>query len=87
MTTIQEITSILPRLSTEELQSIEHAIHALYRNRNENIIYDDVYGIWTDQDQNLASAEVFKLLDMEKELNDNAKSYTFCIPENKLKKA
>ena len=57
MTTIQEITSILPRLSTEEFNQL-NTIHALYRNRNENIIYDDVYGIWTDQDQNLASAEV-----------------------------
>ena len=74
MTSIQEITSILPRLSSEELQSIEQAIHVLYRNRNENIIYDDVYGIWTDQDQNLASAEVFRLLDMEEELNNNAQS-------------
>ena len=70
MTSIQEITSILPKLSTNELQSIEHAIHVLYRNRNENIIYDDVYGIWTDYDQNLASAEVFKLLDMEEELRE-----------------
>ena len=70
MTTIQEITSVLPRLSSEELQSIEQAIHVLYRNRNENIIYDDVYGIWTDQDQNFASAEVFKLLDMEEELSE-----------------
>ncbi len=70
MTTIQEITSILPRLSSEELQSIEQAIHVLYRNRNVNIIYDDVYGIWTDQDQNLASAEAFRFLDEEEELND-----------------
>lgn len=71
MTTIQEITSILPRLSSEELQSIEQAIHVLYRNRNENIIYDDVYGIWTDQDQNLASAEAFRFFDMEEGLNDS----------------
>ncbi len=70
MTTIQEITSILPRLSSEELQSIEQAIHVLYRDRNVNIIYDDVYGIWTDQDQNLTSAEAFRFLDEEDELND-----------------
>ncbi len=73
MTTIQEITSILPRLSTNELQSIEHAIHVLYRDRNENIIYDDVYGIWTDQDQNLTSTEAFRIFDMEEELIDDTK--------------
>ena len=37
------------------------------------IIYDDVYGIWTDYDQNLASVEVFRLFDMEEELIDNTK--------------
>lgn len=70
MNTIQEITTILPRLSSEELQSIEQVIHMLYWNRNVNIIYDDVYGICTDQDQNLASAEAFRFLDMEDELNN-----------------
>ena len=59
----------LQRLLTE-LQSIEQAIHVLYQNRNVNIIYDDVYGIWRDQDHNLASAEAFRFLDMEEELND-----------------
>lgn len=33
----------------------------------------DVYGIWTDYDQNLASVEVFRLFDMEEELIDNTK--------------
>ena len=63
MSTIQEITAALQNLSTEELLRIEQAIHNLYRNRDVHIIYDDDYGIWTEQDQNLAAAEVFKLFD------------------------
>lgn len=74
MPTIQEITSILPKLSTQELQFIETSIHLLYRKRDESIIYDDEYGVWTEQDQNLAAAEVFKLIDKEEESKDNAKS-------------
>ncbi len=72
MSTIQEITRALTSLSTDELQHIEQAIHDLYRDRCERIIYDDDYGIWTEQDQNLAAAAVFKLLDKEEDLEDNA---------------
>ena len=63
MSTIQKITAALPNLSTDELQHIERAIHDLYRARRERIIYDDNYGIWTEQDQNSVAAEVFELLD------------------------
>ena len=63
MSTIQEITAALPNLSTDELQHIERVIRDLYRARHETIIYDDDYGIWTEQDQNSVAAEVFELLD------------------------
>ena len=63
MCTIQEITAALPNLSTDELQHIERVIHNLYRARHETIIYDDNYGIWTEQDQVSTAAEVFELLD------------------------
>ena len=36
-------------------QRIERAIHDLYRVRRERIIYDDNYGIWTEQDQKFGS--------------------------------
>ena len=72
MRTIQEITAALPNLSTDELHRIEKVIHDLYRDRDERIICDDGYGIWTEQDQNLAAAKVFKLLDEEEDLEDNA---------------
>ena len=63
MRTVQEIEASLPNLSTDELQHIERAIHDLYRVRRERIIYDDNYGIWTEQDQNSVAVEVFELLD------------------------
>ena len=72
MHTIQEITAVLSNLSTDELHHIERAIHNLYRARCEHIIYDDDYGVWTEQDQISASAAVFNLLDKEEDLEDNA---------------
>ena len=63
MLTAQEIEASLINLSTDELQHIEQAIHDLYRVRRECIIYDDNYGIWTEQDQNSVAAAVFELLD------------------------
>ena len=63
MTTLEDITRMLPKLTTDELQFIEHAIHKLYRIRGENILYDDEYGIWTQQDQNNAALRIFELID------------------------
>ena len=63
MRTIQEITEALPNLSTDELQYIERVIRDLYRARHETIIYDDDYGIWTEQDQVSVAAEAFESLD------------------------
>jgi len=72
MHTIQEITAVLSNLSTDELHHIERTNHNLYRARCEHIIYDDDYGIWTEQDQISAAAAVFNLLDKEEDLEDNA---------------
>ena len=63
MRTIQEITAVLPNLSTDELRHIERVIRDLYRARHETIIYDDDYGIWTEQDQISVAADIFRLLD------------------------
>lgn len=60
---VEEITAVLGNLSTDELQHVERVIHDLYRARHETIIYDDDYGIWTEQDQVSVATEVFKLLD------------------------
>ena len=71
MRTIQEITAALPNLSTDELQHIERVIRELYRARHETIIYDDDYGIWTEQDQVSTAAEIFQLLEKEEDLKDD----------------
>lgn len=74
MPTIQEITAALPKLSTDELQHLEQVIHILYRTREKHIIYDDDYGTWTEQDQDLGAAEIFRLLEKEEVSDDNANS-------------
>ena len=71
MSTIQEITAALPNLSTDELQHIEQVIRDLYRARHEMIIYDDDYGIWTEQDQVSVAAEVLQLFEKDEDLEDN----------------
>ena len=63
MRTIKKIIAALPNLSTDELRHIEQVIQDLYRARHETIIYDDDYGIWTEQDQNSVAAKVFELID------------------------
>ncbi len=73
MPTIQEIAAALSNLNTDELRHIEQVIHNLYRTRDDYIIYDDNYGIWTEHDQNLAAA-VFRLLEREEVSDDNANS-------------
>ena len=63
MSTVEEIKSALPNLSTKELYRIERSIHELYRQRNQNIIYDDAYGVWTEEDQASVGAQVFTIID------------------------
>lgn len=65
MSTVVEITNALPGLSTEELQKIERALISIHRQRRTGIIYDDAYGVWTEQDQASAAAEVFAMMDAE----------------------
>ena len=65
MSTVAEITNALPELSTQELQQIERALIGIYRQRHNGIIYDDAYGVWTEEDQVSAAAQVFALMDAE----------------------
>jgi hypothetical protein len=57
MSTVEEIESLLSNLSTQELHRIERSIHELYRQRNERIVYNDSYGVWTEEDQASAASE------------------------------
>ena len=71
MLTVQEIEASLTNLSTDELQHIERVIRELYRARHETIIYDDDYGIWTEQDQVSVAAEVFQMFEKDEDLEGN----------------
>ena len=63
MSTVAEITSTLPTLSTDELQQIERSLISIYRQRKSGIIYDDAYGVWTEEDQISVADQVFQMLD------------------------
>ena len=54
-------TQALLKLNPDEVHSADRSCH-------EHIIYDDDYGIWTEQDQISVTAEVFQLLDEEEDL-------------------
>ena len=74
MSTVADITNALPELTTQELQQIERALIGIYRQRNSGIIYDDAYGVWTEEDQVSAAAQVFALMDAEDEKSKAPKS-------------
>jgi hypothetical protein len=65
MSTVAEITVVLPKLSTEELQQVERALISIYRQRRTGIIFDDNYGVWTEEDQTAVADQVFKMMDEE----------------------
>jgi hypothetical protein len=74
MSTVAEITNALPELSTSELQQIERALISIYRQRRNGIIYDDAYGVWTEEEQASAAAQVFALMDAEEKKQNSPKT-------------
>jgi len=50
MSTVVEIESVLPKLTTEELRRVEEAVHQQYRQRQDGIVCDDSYGVVTETD-------------------------------------
>jgi len=72
MSTIKEIEASLPNLTTDDLHRLERVIRDLYRTRDEPIIYDDAYGVWTEYDQISVAAEVFELFDRQEEMKRDA---------------
>jgi hypothetical protein len=65
MSTMSEIQTALPHLSVEELQVLDAAVREQFRARKLGILYDDAYGLWTEEDQASAAAEAFALMDRE----------------------
>ena len=65
MSTVSEIQTALPRLTTEELEAVNFALRNQFRLRKIGILYDDAYGLWTEDDQMSAAAEAFAPMDEE----------------------
>lgn len=63
MSTVAEIANALPKLNDAELRQVERALIGIYRQRGGGIIYDDAYGVWTEEDQLAAADQAFQLMD------------------------
>ena len=64
---MKEIQAALPQLSSEELGLVDAALREQFPQRKVGILYDDAYGVWTEEDQASAAAEAFALMDREEE--------------------
>jgi hypothetical protein len=58
-----DIINVLPSLTTEELQQIERKLIAIYRERKQGIIFDDFYGVLTEEEHMAAICETWAMLD------------------------
>jgi len=65
MSTVSEIQAALPQLTSAELQTVDAALRAQFRARKIGILYDDAYGVWTEEDQASAAAEAFALMERQ----------------------
>ena len=63
MSTVTEVTEILPKLTTDELQQVEDSLIRIYRERRQGIIFDDAYGVLTERDLAAAQEETLRLID------------------------
>lgn len=59
MSTVAEIEAVLPNLNSEELLRLEAALRRVQQERKTGVIYDDEYGVWTEEDQLSAAAEAW----------------------------
>ena len=64
MRTLAEIKNALPQLSAEELMRVEVTLHRIRRERKQGIIFDDTYGVWTEDDQASVAAEAWSLMEV-----------------------
>ena len=73
MKTAAEIISVLPSLTTKELKEIERNLIAIYRERKQGIIFDDSYGVLTEEEHMAAIGETFATLDETEKLQAKQK--------------
>ena len=74
MSTVAEIEAALPGLSDQELKHIEHALHAIYRQRKTGIIYDDSHGVVTESHLMEEAAQAFNAYDQEESAHAGRKA-------------
>ena len=67
MSTVVEIESALPKLTTEELRRVEEAVHQQYRLRKDGIVCDDSYGVVTEADLIASAEQAFLAYDKEEQ--------------------
>jgi len=67
VSTIAEIEAALPNLSDEELVRLDRILHRLYRDRHNQPLYDDQYGLYTEADLIASAEEAFLAYDCEEE--------------------
>jgi hypothetical protein len=67
MSTVVEIESVLPKLTTEELRRVEQAVHQQYRQRHDGIVCDDSYGVVTETDLIASAEQAFLAYDKEEQ--------------------
>ena len=63
MKTVSEIIKVLPSLTTRELQTIERQLIEIYRQRKQGIIFDDTYGVLTEEESLAAVGQTLAALD------------------------
>lgn len=63
MSTVADINLALDQLDVAQLLQVEGRIHALQRQKSSGIIFDDDYGLWTEEDQASAAAQAWEVLE------------------------
>ncbi len=65
MNSASEIIRVLPTLTNDELREVERALIQTYRERRIGIVFDDAYGVLTEEDMAASAAETFAQMDRE----------------------
>ena len=63
MSTVADINLALDKLDVAQLLQVEGRINALQRQKSSGIIFDDDYGLWTEEDQASAAAQAWEVLE------------------------
>ncbi len=65
MSTVAEITEVIPRLTNAELREVERVVLQAYRERKVGIIFDDAYGTFTEDDLRAIQDQALQMIDGE----------------------